>query len=50
MLQRAAVDVTLTGFLPKMLYGMLSAVLAVIVLNRAGVSTRRRWPPRARQA
>lgn len=38
-LQRASVDVTLIGFLRKVVYGMLIAVLAVIVLNMAGVST-----------
>lgn len=38
-LQRASVDVTLIGFLRKLVYGLLIAVLAVIVLNMAGVST-----------
>ena len=38
-LQRASVDITLIGFLRKMVYGLLIAVLVVIVLNMAGVST-----------
>ncbi len=38
-LQRASVDVTLIGFLRKVVYGLLIAVLVVIALNMAGVST-----------
>ena len=38
-LQRASVDVTLIGFLRKVVYGRLIAVLAVIVLNMTCVST-----------
>lgn len=38
-LQRASVDVTLIGFLRKVVYGLLIAMLVVIVLNMAGVST-----------
>jgi small conductance mechanosensitive channel len=38
-LQRASVDITLIGFLRKVVYGLLIAVLVVIALNMAGVST-----------
>ncbi len=38
-LQRASVDITLTGFLRKVVYGLLIAMLVVIVLNMAGMST-----------
>lgn len=38
-LQRASVDVTLVGFLRKVVYGLLIAVLVVIALNTAGMST-----------
>ncbi len=38
-LQRASVDVTLIGFLRKVVYGVLIAVLVVIALNTAGMST-----------
>lgn len=38
-LQRAAVDVTLIGFLRTAVYGVLIAVLVVIVLNTAGMPT-----------
>jgi small conductance mechanosensitive channel len=38
-LQRASVDVTLIGFLRRMVYGLLIALLVVIALNTAGVST-----------
>lgn len=38
-LQRASVDITLIGFLRKVIYGLLIAVLVVIVLNLAGMST-----------
>jgi small conductance mechanosensitive channel len=38
-LQRAAVDVTLIGFLRRMVYGLLIALLVVIALNTAGIST-----------
>ena len=38
-LQRASVDVTRTGFLRKVVYGLLVAVLVVIVMNLAGVPT-----------
>ena len=38
-LQRASVDVTLVGFLRKVVYGVLVAVLVVIALNLAGVPT-----------
>jgi small conductance mechanosensitive channel len=38
-LQRAAVDVTLIGFLRRMVYGLLIALLVVVALNTAGVST-----------
>ncbi|TAL97573.1 MAG: mechanosensitive ion channel [Rhodanobacter sp.] len=38
-LQRASVDITLVGFLRKVVHGLLVAVLVVIVLNMAGVST-----------
>jgi small conductance mechanosensitive channel len=38
-LQRASVDVTLVGFLRKVVYGVLVAVLVIIALNLAGVPT-----------
>jgi small conductance mechanosensitive channel len=38
-LQRASVDVTLIGFLRRMVYGLLIALLVVVALNTAGVST-----------
>jgi len=38
-LQRASVDITLVGFLRKVVYGLLIAVLVVIALNMAGMST-----------
>ena len=38
-LQRASVDVTLIGFLRTAVYGVLIAVLVVIVLNTAGMPT-----------
>ncbi|MEO9079490.1 MAG: mechanosensitive ion channel domain-containing protein [Rhodanobacter sp.] len=37
-LQRASVDITLVSFLRKVVYGLLIAVLVVIVLNTAGMS------------
>jgi len=36
---RASVDVMLSGFLRKVIYGALIALLAVVVLNQVGVST-----------
>jgi len=36
-LQRAAVDVTLAGFLRNLIYGVLVAVLIVMALTKAGV-------------
>ena len=39
LVQRASVDITLIGFLRKVVYGLLIAVLVVIALNMAGVST-----------
>ena len=38
-LNRAQVDVTLSGFMRNAVYGMLIALLIVIALNQAGVST-----------
>ena len=38
-LQRASVDVTLIGFLRKVVYGLLIAVIVVIALNQAKVPT-----------
>lgn len=38
-LQRASVDVTLIGFLRKVVYGLLIAVIVVIALNQARVPT-----------
>ncbi|MEO8809623.1 MAG: mechanosensitive ion channel domain-containing protein [Rhodanobacter sp.] len=38
-LQRASVDVTLSGFLRKVVYGVLITVVVVIALNRASVPT-----------
>ncbi|MES1153843.1 MAG: mechanosensitive ion channel family protein, partial [Rhodanobacter sp.] len=36
-LRRAAVDVTLSGFLRNLIYGVLVAVLIVMALTKAGV-------------
>ncbi|MEP7098603.1 MAG: mechanosensitive ion channel domain-containing protein, partial [Dokdonella sp.] len=38
-MQRAQVDITLISFLRKVVYGLLIAMLVVIVLNTAGMST-----------
>lgn len=38
-LQRASVDVTLVGFLRKVVYGILIAVIVVIALSQANVNT-----------
>ena len=38
-LQRASVDITLVSFLRKVVYGLLIAMLVVIALNTAGMST-----------
>ncbi|MDE3211175.1 MAG: mechanosensitive ion channel [Pseudomonadota bacterium] len=38
-MERASVDITLVGFLRKVVYGILIALLVVIALNAAGVST-----------
>lgn len=38
-MERASIDITLVGFLRKVLYSMLIAVLVVITLNTAGMST-----------
>ncbi|MEW5314119.1 MAG: hypothetical protein WDW38_005639 [Sanguina aurantia] len=37
-MQRAQVDVTLSGFLRKVIYGVLIAVLIVMALTTAGIS------------
>lgn len=39
VMERASVDITLVGFLRKVLYSILVAVLVVIALNTAGMST-----------